>query len=154
MKTELLPSVVRNDLQPEIAGLAITSPFAKERAAEPREASSAPSAHITPRQLDVLELLCEGLPNKQIARRLSISEATVKIHVANILRALSVSSRLQAVIAARRLGFTSEAGPGQSAPQDQSLRQRQPVVLRVVWDGISSRSRDADADDLVPAVAG
>jgi len=60
---------------------------------------------LTPRQLEVLALLCEGLPNKLIGRRLNIANATVKIHVARILRALNVSSRLQAVIAARRLGL-------------------------------------------------
>ena len=60
---------------------------------------------LTPRQLEVLALLCEGLPNKLIGRRLNIGNATVKIHVARILRALNVSSRLQAVIAARRLGL-------------------------------------------------
>jgi two-component system, NarL family, nitrate/nitrite response regulator NarL len=56
---------------------------------------------LTRRQLDVLLLLCEGLPNKGIAIRLDISPRTVKAHVAEILRKLGVASRLQAVIAAR-----------------------------------------------------
>jgi DNA-binding NarL/FixJ family response regulator len=57
--------------------------------------------HLTPRQRDVLTLLCEGLPNKLICRRLNISSGTVKAHISSILRELGVSSRLQAVVAAR-----------------------------------------------------
>ena len=57
--------------------------------------------HLTPRQRDVLALLCEGLPNKLICRRLNISSGTVKAHISSILRELGVSSRLQAVVAAR-----------------------------------------------------
>ena len=60
---------------------------------------------FTPRQLDVLRLLCEGLPNKVISARLDISAGTVKIHMSHILRKLGVTSRLQAVIAARRIGL-------------------------------------------------
>ena len=63
---------------------------------------------FTPRQLDVLKLLCEGLPNKVISSRLNISAGTVKIHISHILRRLGVASRLQAVIAARRNGLGAE----------------------------------------------
>ena len=52
---------------------------------------------LTPRQLEILNLLSEGLSNAEIAGRLFISESTVKWHVAKILRALDVSSRAQAV---------------------------------------------------------
>ena len=71
--------------------------------------------HLTPRQLEVLALLCEGLPNKLIGRRLNIASATVKIHVARILRALNVSSRLQAVIAARHRGLEPKFGKADPA---------------------------------------
>ena len=60
--------------------------------------------HLTPRQRDVLALLCEGLPNKLICRRLNISPGTVKAHISSILRELGVSSRLQAVVTARESG--------------------------------------------------
>jgi DNA-binding CsgD family transcriptional regulator len=60
---------------------------------------------LTPRQLEVLALLCEGLPNKLICRQLSISAGTVKAHISGILRELAVTSRLQAVVTARRLGL-------------------------------------------------
>jgi DNA-binding CsgD family transcriptional regulator len=60
---------------------------------------TSPPARLTPRQLEVLALLCEGLPNKIIARRLNIATGTVKIHVGCILRELGVATRLQAVVA-------------------------------------------------------
>ena len=60
---------------------------------------------MSPRQLDVLALLVEGYPNKRIATRLGLSEATVKAHVTAVLRALNVSNRTQAVAAADRMGI-------------------------------------------------
>lgn len=60
---------------------------------------------LTPRELEVLALLGEGLPNKLIERRLGIGAGTVKCHVANILSKLGVASRLQAVIEAHRRGL-------------------------------------------------
>jgi DNA-binding NarL/FixJ family response regulator len=63
---------------------------------------------FTPRQLDVLVLLCEGLPNKRIGSRLDISPGTVKVHIGQILRKLGVTTRLEAVIAARRGGLFAD----------------------------------------------
>jgi DNA-binding NarL/FixJ family response regulator len=57
----------------------------------------------------VLELLLKGLPNKLIARELDISENTAKIHVSAVLRALGVSTRTQALIAANRIGLQLES---------------------------------------------
>jgi DNA-binding CsgD family transcriptional regulator len=74
-----------------------------------RKSSAAPVDILTPRQLQVLALLCEGLPNKLISRRLDIASGTAKVHVVQILRALKVTSRLQAVIAARNLGLVDAA---------------------------------------------
>jgi DNA-binding CsgD family transcriptional regulator len=73
------------------------------------------SVQLTARQREVLMLLCEGLPNKLIGRRLNISGATVKVHIGHILRELGVGSRLQAVVAARRLSFRPLTG---AATQD------------------------------------
>ena len=58
---------------------------------------------LTPRQHDVLSGLLKGLPNKLIARELSLSVDTVKDHVASVLRALNVTSRTQAVLAVSRV---------------------------------------------------
>ncbi len=60
-------------------------------------------ASLTPQQFRVLNMLTEGLLNKQIAYELEVSEATIKAHVTAILRKLGVHSRTQAVIAAKRL---------------------------------------------------
>ncbi len=60
---------------------------------------------LTPRELEVLQLLAEGLPNKTIARRLDISDHTVKFHVNAILSKLGAQSRTEAVVRATRLGL-------------------------------------------------
>ncbi|WLD94817.1 response regulator transcription factor [Alkalihalobacillus sp. AL-G] len=56
------------------------------------------TSELTEREKDVLLCLVEGLSNKEIAERLFISDKTVKIHVSNILKKLSVKSRSQAII--------------------------------------------------------
>lgn len=58
---------------------------------------------LTRAQNTVLGLLCQGLSNGKIAQHLSISEGTVKVHVHHILKALGVSSRQEAIIAAGRM---------------------------------------------------
>ena len=58
---------------------------------------------LTAREIEVLELLAEGLPNKAIAERLGISDQTVKFHVASITGKLGVANRTGAVRAAVRL---------------------------------------------------
>lgn len=57
---------------------------------------------LTPRQRDVLDLIIEGMSNKEIADRLQVAEATIKVHVTAILRAFGVNSRAKAISAARR----------------------------------------------------
>lgn len=60
---------------------------------------------LTPRQRDILVLLCQGHPNKEIGLRLGLAEVTVKMHVSSLFRFLGVANRTQAVLAARRLGL-------------------------------------------------
>jgi DNA-binding NarL/FixJ family response regulator len=60
---------------------------------------------LTPREIQVLELLAEGLPNKAIAGRLGISDQTVKFHVASISGKLGASNRTDAVRRAVRRGL-------------------------------------------------
>jgi DNA-binding CsgD family transcriptional regulator len=86
-------------------GIAMVNILKPNPAVTGRNVSIAPVEVLTPRQLEVLALLCEGLPNKLISRRLNIANGTVKVHVVQILRALNVASRLQAVVAARNLGL-------------------------------------------------
>ncbi|MEG5563086.1 response regulator transcription factor [Enterobacter ludwigii] len=53
--------------------------------------------NLTPRQIDVLNMIMRGLPNKRIAAQLSISEPTVKEHISNILKKIGVNSRVEAI---------------------------------------------------------
>ena len=70
----------------------------------PRPASS-PTQPLTPREIEVLGMLAEGLANKNIAARLGISEHTVKTHVASILTKLDAFSRAEAVAIGARQGL-------------------------------------------------
>lgn len=69
----------------------------------PKQGDTKP--RLTPRQCEVLDLLCEGLSNKLIARRLELSEFTVRGHVQAIFALLQVSSRATATATARRIGL-------------------------------------------------
>lgn len=60
---------------------------------------------ITPRQAEVLALLLDGKSNKVISRELNLAESTVKNHIAAVFRALDVTTRVQAVLAASKLGI-------------------------------------------------
>lgn len=55
-------------------------------------------ADLTPQQTRIMRLICEGMPNKQIAYELSLAEATVKAHITAILRRLGVHNRTQAAL--------------------------------------------------------
>ena len=64
----------------------------------------APTADLTPRELEVLCLVRAGLANKQIARRLGISERTVKAHLTSVFTGIGVADRTQAALWAARHG--------------------------------------------------
>jgi ATP/maltotriose-dependent transcriptional regulator MalT len=70
-----------------------------------RDAPEVIEEPLTPRELQVLALLAEGLANKAIAGRLDISDQTVKFHVAAILGKLGVANRTEAVRVAVRRGL-------------------------------------------------
>ncbi|MDX6519473.1 MAG: hypothetical protein QOF08_78 [Gaiellales bacterium] len=67
--------------------------------------ASSPLDDLTDRERQVLTLVAEGLPNKQIARRLDISEKTVKAHLTSAFRTIGVDDRMQAGLWARRNGL-------------------------------------------------
>jgi DNA-binding NarL/FixJ family response regulator len=71
----------------------------------PAAEAEAPGSQLTPRQREILNQLCIGLSNKLIARRLALSENTVRRHVQDILEHFHVESRAEAVFAARRRGI-------------------------------------------------
>lgn len=78
--------------------------------APPLPAETFKHAELTPRQLEVLHLMGQGLSNKWIGRRLNVAEGTVKLHVAAILRSLNTANRTQAVIEASRRGLIASPG--------------------------------------------
>lgn len=85
-----------------LAGGVYTPPmFTPETGAAPAKVDRL----LTPRQQQVLQALCRGLSNKQIARELGMEEQTVKGHVSAAFRVLNVISRTQAIDAARRAGL-------------------------------------------------
>ncbi len=67
-------------------------------------------SQLTPRELEVLRLMAEGLSNHEIAEQLVITEATAKTHVARILSKLEVRDRVQAVVIAYQSGFAAASG--------------------------------------------
>jgi DNA-binding NarL/FixJ family response regulator len=77
------------------------------RPAAPGAASIAPDAPLTDRETEVLRLMADGLANRDIARRLFVTEATVKTHVNNIFGKLGVGDRAAAVAWAFRSGVAS-----------------------------------------------
>lgn len=85
-----------------IAGSAASA--ALRTALQGQSATAGPET-LTGREHDVLRLVARGLPNKQIARELGITERTVKFHLSAILRKLEVSSRAEAAVTALRRGL-------------------------------------------------
>ncbi|MDQ1688249.1 MAG: hypothetical protein QOK42_1224 [Frankiaceae bacterium] len=70
-----------------------------------RPAGAATADALTPREREVLALVAMGLPNKSIARRLAISEKTVKAHLTRVFTVLGVSDRTSAALWAQRQGM-------------------------------------------------
>ncbi len=78
-------------------------PEKTEKEQAPSVAENSPK--LTPRELEVLELMAKGYRNKDIAEALVIAERTVKIHVGNVLNKLNTSNRTEAVAVAMQLGL-------------------------------------------------
>lgn len=89
-----------------IAGLIVLDPVVAGAArAQPDTPASADSDLLTARELEVLQLVAEGYPNKSIAHELGISEHTAKFHVGSLLGKLGAASRTEAVTIATRRGI-------------------------------------------------
>ena len=99
-------AVLRDAIAVVEKGLAVLDPeLANTMVAATGPPLAPPEVDLTPRELDVLGLMAEGLANKTIAERLTISEHTVKFHVNAILSKLAAQSRTEAVTRAMRLGL-------------------------------------------------
>lgn len=81
--------------------------FVPARYVDERQAagSGAPAPKLTEREIQVLDGLCEGLANKEIARKLNLHEVTVKLHVKSLCRKLNARNRTQAALVARDLAI-------------------------------------------------
>jgi DNA-binding NarL/FixJ family response regulator len=94
------------DAEPEELVRAVRAAARGESPLAPRAAravlasrsASSQDGYLTPREEEVLDLVGEGLPNKQIARRLGISEKTVKTHLTSVFQRIGVLSRTEAAI--------------------------------------------------------
>lgn len=75
------------------------------RMSAPASAGSEVQRTLTPRELEVLRMIADGLANKQIAARLAISEHTVKFHIGSVFGKMHVSTRAEAVMAGARRGL-------------------------------------------------
>lgn len=100
------PDMLAAAINAVFSGLIILDPLMATSVIVPDTASlETLDEALTPREAEVLQLLAEGLPNKNIAGRLGISPNTVKFHINAILNKLGVQSRTEAVIRATRLGL-------------------------------------------------
>ncbi|OIQ68137.1 transcriptional regulatory protein DegU [mine drainage metagenome] len=106
-KSAELLSAIRQVLSGEIY---VSREFASMLSKDPAASGQSPPV-FTARQEEVLRLLQNGLSNREIGTQLSLSDETVKSHVASILRALGVSTRLQAVRQAARWGYDKASWP-------------------------------------------
>lgn len=97
----LAPSITRS----------VIEEFARHPAPTPLQRPVAVAA-LTPREREVLDLLVSGLSNPEICRRLFISDATAKTHVARILQKLDLRDRVQVVIYAYESGLVSPGSRG------------------------------------------
>ena len=120
---ELLPALeaaLRGDhvVAPEMVGS--MARLVRGEADSERDArrSVAPFAELTPRELEILESVADGLSNKMIARAFDIADGTVKLHVKAILRKLGMRSRVEAAVSAVEHGLGRQRR--KSAPPPRS----------------------------------
>lgn len=96
------------DIHRILSRLRIGYPYFPTLAPGDLAASNAPAASkgaLTPRQLETLALMAEGSSNKVIARKLNLAENTVRVHVAAVIDHFDCTTRLEAVVAARKQGI-------------------------------------------------
>ena len=116
---DTLPRQLAEGIRAVAAGEALLAPtvtrrliaeFARAGAAR-RRARPAELDELTPRELEVLQLLARGMSNAEIAAQLVLSDTTIKTHVAHVLSKLDLRDRVQAVVLAYESGLVT---PGQT----------------------------------------
>ncbi len=106
IQKDVTPEELKNSIERVINGEKVF-PAAIEKKVEQKPRSKQGLEQLSSREQEVLELLAKGMSNRNIAEELFISEKTVKNHVSNILKKLSVNDRTQAVIVALKNGLVS-----------------------------------------------
>lgn len=91
-------------LDPHIARLVLTAASSPAAVPPSKQAQNSPFA-LSPREMEVLQALVDGLSNREIAERLVISSETVKTHMRHIMEKLVVSDRTQAALKALQMGM-------------------------------------------------
>ena len=111
---ELIRGVLRGEtpISPAVAGKLLSEFRRRPR----RDTTDTAGWDLTPRELEVLQLVTEGLSNAEIAGRLFIVEGTVKNHLHNILEKLHLENRLQAATYAIREGLVQPPRKQEQAP--------------------------------------
>nr|WP_269810254.1 response regulator transcription factor [Kineosporia rhizophila] len=110
------PAELLNGIRVIAAGEALLAPAVTRRLVgrfgervRPRSTAGDVLAALTPREVEVLRLIAEGLSNPEIADAMVVSRETVKTHVSRILTKLDLRDRVQAVVFAHRNGLVTEA---------------------------------------------
>ncbi len=107
IQKDVEPNELRSAIERVIAGQKVFPSKVEEKVEEKRTQAESELEELSNREQEVLELLAQGMSNRDIAEELYISEKTVKNHVSSILRKLSVNDRTQAVIVGLKNGLVS-----------------------------------------------
>lgn len=107
------PQAMVDAIRSALQGTTVVSPAPMSRLVRRDSAAypdpQASGVHLSPRELEILALLCEACSNSEIAEALGVAESTVKTHVSSIMMKLGVTSRLKAVVRAYELGLANRA---------------------------------------------
>ena len=99
------PEEVLAAIEGSVAGLIVIHPNALDSLLATKRSELDASDILTPREIEVLRMIAEGLGNKEIASKLGISDHTVKFHISSTFAKLGASNRAEAVTLGMRLGL-------------------------------------------------